>query len=404
MERLATTPFGGGRMTARNFVRQTAVAERQAILCADDGGGNDKGQVDKWQVLRALTEAAGEYGLSDRTICLLEALVSFTPGRELDGRAPIIVFPSNRELSLRARAMAPATIRRHLAVLVEAGMIFRRDSANGKRYCQRDETGSVEDAFGFDLAPLALRSGEIIDAAEKAREKAKRVRRLRAEITLHQRDIAKIIEMALAEAREGDWLGHSAALALPGMSRHAGIAELEERLQALEMLRHAVERDYLDCLSQEEMSANDSYNERHHQNSNTDLTFESHGKETKAGGAADQDQTITQPQRKLAISLKKLKALCPLLSDYARDGISSWSDVISAAEVVRSMLGVSPDAWLKARKVLGEQAAAVVVAAMLERAEEIRSAGGYLRNLTDKAEQGKFSIFPMLQALERRRE
>ena len=52
--------------------------------------------------------------------------------------------------------MAPATIRRHIVALVEAGMIFRRDSANGKRFCRRDDRGVMEEAFGFDLAPLAL--------------------------------------------------------------------------------------------------------------------------------------------------------------------------------------------------------------------------------------------------------
>ena len=49
----------------------------------------------------------------------------------------------------------------------------------------------------------------------------------------------------------------------------------------------------------------------------------------------------------------------------------------------------------------GAQPAAVVIAALLERGEAIRSPGGYLRNLTEKAVRGKFSIFPMLDALER---
>ncbi len=110
-------------MSARLFARQAAVAERQEKLRAGDGG-NDSGEADKWQLLRALTEASAEYGLSDRTLSLLEALVSFTAERVLDGKQPIIVFPSNRELSLRARGMAPATIRRHLAALVDAGMIL----------------------------------------------------------------------------------------------------------------------------------------------------------------------------------------------------------------------------------------------------------------------------------------
>jgi replication initiation protein RepC len=64
------------------------------------------------------------------------------------------------------------------------------------------------------------------------------------------------------------------------------------------------------------------------------------------------------------------------------------------------MLGISPDAWAKAKKAMGEQAAAVTVAVMLEKADAIRSPGGYLRTLTLKAESGKFSVYPMLLALD----
>jgi replication initiation protein RepC len=50
---------------------------------------------------------------------------------------------------------------------------------------------------------------------------------------------------------------------------------------------------------------------------------------------------------------------------------------------------------------MGELSAAITVAAILERADVIRSAGGYLRALTERAEQGRFSVRPMLAALEK---
>mgnify|MGYP006158238791 CR=1 FL=1 len=86
--------------------------------------------------------------------------------------------------------------------------------------------------------------------------------------------------------------------------------------------------------------------------------------------------------------------------DYARDGIRSWTDVVAAAEIVRSMLGVSPSAWAEARAAMGEIEAAITLSAIFERAEAIRSPGGYLRDLTRKAELGRFSVRPMLKALE----
>ncbi len=403
MERIVTTPFGGGRVSARIFANQAKTAKRQEKLRAGEGG-NDSGRADKWQLLRAVTEARRTLGLGDRTICVLEALVSFNNDRELDGSAPIIVFPSNRELSVRARGMAPATIRRHLAVLVEAGLVIRRDSANGKRYCLRDERGLVEAAFGFDLAPLALRAGEIHAAAEAARQEERAARTLRSEVTLHQRDISRIVACALEEARAGDWLSMAERLAaISGrLGRNARLDALEARRTELLRLRAEVENAYLSSLSEEEMSANDLQTERHIQNSNTDQSFEISGNEHNTGGA--QSTMEAPPERKMAVSLDRLRRLCPQIADYARDGIRNWSDLVKTADLVRSMLGVSPDAWRKAKAAMGEQAAAVVIAVMLERAETIRSPGGYLRDLTTKAEKSAFSVYPMLQALERTRE
>ena len=400
MEHIATTPFGGGRMTARLFVQQRAAAERQEKLRAGEGG-NDSGRADKWQLLRALTEARQAYGIGDRSIAVLEALVSFTTARELDGTAPIIVFPSNRELSVRARGMAPATIRRHLAVLVAAGMIFRRDSANGKRYCRRDDRGVMEDAFGFDLAPLALRASEIFEAAEAARAEDRAIRALRSEVTLHQRDIAKIIACALEEGRAGDWLGFSDRLAdmVFGLARRTPPDVLANRRNDLQQLRAEVENAYLSSLSEQEMSASDLHNEHHIQNSNTDHSLEINGRESNTGEAANADGKA--PERKMAVSLDRLARICPEITAYAREGIRSWGDLLAAAELARSMLGISPDAWRKAKAAMGDQAAAVVIAVLLERGEAVRSPGGYLRNLTEKAGRSAFSIYPMLQALER---
>ena len=90
---------------------------------------------------------------------------------------------------------------------------------------------------------------------------------------------------------------------------------------------------------------------------------------------------------------------CPDIIDYAKDGISNWRDFVATAAMVRAMLGVSPSAWEEAQTIMGERQAATVIAAILQRAEAIVSAGGYLRDLTRKAEAGEFSLGPMLMAL-----
>ncbi|MFE1598933.1 replication initiation protein RepC [Methylobacterium sp. ID0610] len=48
---------------------------------------------------------------------------------------------------------------------------------------------------------------------------------------------------------------------------------------------------------------------------------------------------------------------------------------------------------------MGDTAAAITVAAILQRGSEIGSAGGYLRALSRKARTGEFSLGPVLVAL-----
>ncbi|MEO3999343.1 plasmid replication protein RepC [Mesorhizobium sp. CAU 1732] len=416
-DRFATTPFGGGRVRAADFQRRETVERQRSAL---KEGGNDTGRAEKWQLLRALSEARSVYGLSDRAIAVLEALMSFHQSRELDGSAPIIVFPSNAELSLRCRGMADATLRRHIAALVEAGLILRRDSPNGKRYCRRDDHGGVESAFGFDLSPLALAAAGIHTAAEELRAYARLCQRVRGEITIHMRDTGKIIEAGLAEKRAGDWQGFMLALVPLSrrMARQASLDLLEARRDNLVRLRAQVETAYLDGLSEQEMSANDVDSERHYQNSKTEPQFETRSeKELKGGGdqsGEDADgsggdhargegpEFGRAPETKgEPVPLSYLLGVCPTLATYAKDGIAGWREVLKTADLVRSMLGISPDAWQRARTAMGEINAAITVAAILERAEMIRSPGGYLRALTERAELGQFSPKPMLAALEK---
>jgi replication initiation protein RepC len=90
---------------------------------------------------------------------------------------------------------------------------------------------------------------------------------------------------------------------------------------------------------------------------------------------------------------------CSDIADWSRTGIVSWRDFVGAAHTVRSGLGISPSAWDEAMEAMGEIPAAIVVAAILQKGEEVRSAGGYLRSLTEKARAGQLSLGPILMAL-----
>lgn len=438
-ERIATTPFGGGPYSIALFKAQQRMDRlRDSVRESAAQGGNLTGKADKWQLLRALTEARADFGLSDRAIAVLEALASFYPGKELDGTADMIVFPSNAELSLRTRGMAPATLRRHIAALIQAGLLLRRDSPNGKRFVRRDASGAMDEAFGFNLAPLALSAADIFEKAEAARARSAAIRKVRGEITLHLRDISKMIAAAYEDGqatRQPDlWQDFTAAL--QGLSgrvlRHAPLEDLAQRRDGLLRLRAEVEAAFLagmseedlraaDCAYEEEearkyneldnnMSGNDSRSEHHIQNSKTDISYEYFKENNEAAGTADlaasplaEAPAVTdweaEASRAEAVPLADLKRACPQFAEYALNGLVTWADARAAADLARPMLGISADAWGRAQKSMGLAGAIVTIAYLIERAGEIKSPGGYIRTLTLKADAGKFRLRPMLDSL-----
>ncbi|MDN5568462.1 MAG: replication initiation protein, partial [Paracoccus sp. (in: a-proteobacteria)] len=107
MRHISTTPFGRRPVTAGLLATQ-ALAEGPAPSCIPD----------KWALLRDLTAARSAFGVSDRDLAVLAALMSFHPGAKLTDDHGLIVFPSNASLSERAHGMAESTLRRHLAALV----------------------------------------------------------------------------------------------------------------------------------------------------------------------------------------------------------------------------------------------------------------------------------------------
>ena len=119
-------------------------------------------------------------GVSERALAVLNALISFYPETTLTGEDDLIVFPSNEQLCLRTHGMPASTLRRQLAALVDAGLIVRRDSPNGKRYARKGRGGEIKLAFGFDLAPLVVRAEEFerlaqeIEAETRADQTCKR--------------------------------------------------------------------------------------------------------------------------------------------------------------------------------------------------------------------------------------
>ena len=394
---LSTAPFGRRPLTLAHVASQALAKARPS-----------EKTVHKWQVFRAICTAKAKVGVSERSLAVLDALLSFHPETALSGDN-LIVFPSNQQLALRAHGMAPTTMRRHLSALVDCGLVIRRDSPNGKRYARKGQGGEIAMAFGFDLSPLVARAEEFEAWAEEVRAEERALKLVRERITLLRRDIAKMIATGIEEnvpirggdAGATDWLGIYTLYRsmLARVPRTAVRPQLEPIAEELSLLADEVLRLLEDHIKTKNPVANESRSGQHKQNSNPNhlIELEPASRESRGAGIEPLSQPPRMPEGVFPLGM--VLDACPDIVDYAGGGISNWRDLLATAAVVRPMLGISPSAWEEAQAVMGEVQAATVVAAILQRGEAIHSAGGYLRGLTEKARAGQFSSGPMLMAL-----
>lgn len=318
-------------------------------------------------------------GLNDRDISVLEALVSFHPAKILDLAQPLVVHPANATLCERLNGMPCSTMRRHLARLVDAGLVIRRDSPNGKRFSRQSAAGKI--AFGFDLSPLVTSQFMLRDMDDAASAEALAVKTLREAVILMRRDL-----LALSDASEALTLCAEAARML---RRNMDLAALEDLQQQFQ--------DQLSALPAEKPSSSDSQNEQHYQKLNK-IIFESE---------SDAHPDISVPVAEVAgprddLSLPMVLDACPAMASYHPDTIRNWQDLRQASDRLRPMMQIGESLWHQAKSRLGADGAAVVLAAILQRFSEIRSAGAYLRHLVEQAVQTSFSPRPMIMALLRK--
>ncbi len=387
-----TTPFGRRSMTLALVKRQVETKQDLA-----------ERSVDKWRVFRDVGDARSRLGLQDRALAVLNALLSFYPATELGSDKNLIVFPSNAQLSARANGIAGTTLRKCLGVLVEAGIIIRKDSPNGKRYARKGDEGAIEDAYGFSLAPLLARAAEFAALAQDVAAEQRRFRAMKDRLTVVRRDVRKLITVGMEEGLPGDWVAaEDCFVEIVGrFSRRPTLQDLAASLDEMTLLHDEVS-NMLEV--QEEVGKNDGNGIAdgcHIQNSNTESCNELEPCfEKKQGERSEPTKRAERKGEPEVFPLSMVLRACPEMTAYGPGGsIGSWREMMAAAVTIRQMLGVSPSAYEEACEILGQTGAAIAIGCILERTGHINSAGGYLRDLTAKARRGEFSLGPMLFSL-----
>lgn len=352
--------------------------------------------VDKWDILAALTKAAPGFGLSHRTLSVLKALMTFHPEHSIAANlGGAVVFPSNRKLSERLNGMPESTLRRHLAKLVEMGVVSRHDSPNRKRYARRIGTDRAV-AYGFDLSPLAVHAPQVQAAAAEADLRHQRVGVLRDRLaSLRQ----QLLDSLLPEDAEQYNVIELARLTL---RRRASEEDLESLIAQLRQIAAqippapAVDSPLSSLAPTENMSGTDMQSERHKQDSNRNES----DSETRADAIRRHQPKATGKGKDA--ELQDVLAACKEYQLYCPKPIQSWQDLQDNAFHLVPMMGIEVPVFAEAQSSMGARTAATTILCMLERVSEIRNPGAYLRRLAQKAKAGKFSVAPLISALRNR--
>ncbi|WP_425358948.1 plasmid replication protein RepC [Antarcticimicrobium sediminis] len=353
----------------------------------------------KWDLLKALTEAADDFDLSHRTLNVLRALMTFLPGNEIpQDPCAATVFPANRTLSARLNGMPESTLRRHLSRLVALGIVNRHDSPNRKRYARKMGQG-IALAFGFDLSPLAEHATHVLAAARHAAARRQRLQLLRDTVARLRQDL-----LEHAGDRAPQPLLDEVRLVLRRKPDEAILTQLQDALTTELQQHKPMDTPKAPPFASIQLGAPDSQNERHIQDSDKldsdserpmpqPLTNPSPEVSTNIGHKAERSKDPTLPE---------VLNACSELRSFFPNPIQSWPALLETVDCLVPMLNIDRPVMQDAMRKMGARQAALAVICILERSASIHRPGAYLRRLSQKADAGKFSVLPMLNALLRR--
>ena len=363
---------------------------------------------DKWALLDRLTVARNAFALTHRDLNLLRVMLGFHAPRDLrrDGPAPI-VYASNRALCERLNGMPCSTMRRHLARLIDAGIVSRQDSPNGKRYLRRDRSGAVLRAFGFDLSPLLALAPRIMAAAEAAEAEAAALALLREDVALMRRDLEARAGSMAEGAQDGvAEVLEDARRALRRRADGPGLRTVRAALLAWLQLGMAADEPRGET---EGMSTNARENEQHHQRSITEPS----DKKTAVDKIAEGSRLTQTRGRKGEMprprtngdgpSLHRVAQTCGEAQAFYPGGLKTWHGVAQSAAELAPMLGIAPDVYGQAVRDMGARDAAISVLCLVERQDRIANPAGYFRRLIQKARTGDYAVTDFLALSERAR-
>ena len=419
-------PPVGGRVSSPKF--------RASLQRAEEFNGLEE-DVNRFHALKLIKKAGKEAGFTAELIELLEYYLVRTDEVDwTEGNQPICyqsVVNTAQDLDISERQ-----VRNRERALNALGALTWKDSGNFKRYGVRDrETRRIMYAFGVDLSPLA----SLISTLEYKVEEKKALKALWGE---HKRKISGLrarIRALLAEASH-----HNDLEALLEEMQHdyediSYSIRTYHRLDVLKVLldkhktiyQHLIEA--LDTTSKEadnieitdNTSSREEVNYRHIQCTNktksnkldtcsnpSGISFQKSvpkvpvisGKDEGFGKESQETKDEVQAKENMSTNISKVtwKQMLNACSERFKNQIPihdrplSWEDLLEAAYQLLPELGINKSAWWQSCQILGRHGAAICIMIIDQKAQDphdpVRNPGGYLREMTTRAQKGELNL------------
>ncbi|WP_114217231.1 plasmid replication protein RepC [Ochrobactrum sp. 3-3] len=351
---------------------------------------------------------------------LLITLINTAPAESYDQGGRPIVFKSNAALAFEI-GRSEERVSRMLSRLFDAGVITMQDSGNYKRYPVRNADGSIADACGIDLRVLIARFAELDGMVRQAKAEKNalnaNLRRYRGAVRNLRYALATVEDLparlrAMIEKR------FARVLDAVGIASKASSAVLRRATALIEwIVERVMQLPYRDQPSDrnEETACRYAENDMHQQitrpyslknsknvmrSANAEqLSFPKTGFagkrafEKSLGRNSSQVNPPHHPPQAL-VALQDLLRAIPALTTYGMSRPRTWAELARLGPQICRMAGISEDARRRAVDQMGEQAAAIAIAITLQKfdEQEVKSPGGYLRAMTERAAAGKLHL------------
>lgn len=423
-------PLSGGRISSPKF--------RESLCRSEAFEGLDE-DLDRFYALKLVKQAGKEAGFTAELIELLEYYLIRTHETDwTQGNRPICyqsVLTTAQDLDITERQ-----VRNREKSLNELGAITWQDSGNFKRFGVRDQQSRrIIYAFGVDLSPLA----SLIPALEQKLKEKKafkeewnqrkrrisgyrgRIRSLLAEASLHD----ELADFVVSVQAEYEAISHSIRTyhslsdlqtlldkhhlmvqglfeALEAVSKAGDISSIAYDISA----RDEIDCPHIQCTTSpiSDKSDTSSLKDKSFQGSVAAIPDipsqdDSPGKDCKEPSIPSsviEDMGRITPKQLLWAASERFKDRHMLYGRglYLNEFVDTAFDLITE-------LGIHKSAWWNACQILGRQGAAICVLIIDQKAQDpenpVRNPGGYLREMTVRAQKGELklhrSVFGLLK-------